>query len=164
MKHRCIVAALAAALILSASVDLSAQQEPPVTQGIREAKPNLVGGEIGGRAVLYSLTYERFVTPRVGLGVGLMGFGTSEGAIGLFPVHVSFVPVGDVHSLYLSGGATFAVGTDNWDEVESAWYGTVTIGYLYHSIGGFFVRPSINLLFGSGDFLFLPGIQIGGSF
>lgn len=137
---------------------------------VRKEHPNLVGGEIGGRAILYSLTFERFIIPQVGVGVGFTGFAASEAGVFLVPLHVSLVPVGSVHSLYLSGGATWvAAGVDNWKETESLWIGTATFGYLYQSRSGFFVRPSFNLLYhddeGEGlSWVIWPGIQLGGSF
>ena len=29
-------------------------------EGIREERPNLIGGEIGGKAVFYNVSYERY--------------------------------------------------------------------------------------------------------
>jgi hypothetical protein len=131
---------------------------------IREVHPNLVSGELGGKGIIYSINYERFFAQQFGLGVGIMGFGTSDGAVALIPLYVSLCPVGNVHSLYLSGGITLAVGSDNWDELEQTTLGNASIGYLYQSEGGVFVRPTINLIFKGEDFLILPGIAIGGSF
>ena len=132
---------------------------------MRAVRPNLVGGELGGRAILYSLNYERFVTPKVGIGAGLMGIGVSEGGVFLIPLYVSFTPIGNVHSLYLSGGYTIAgAAADEWGTVESTGFGTAAIGYLYHSEGGFYVKPTITLLFIEDNFLALPGIALGGSF
>lgn len=131
---------------------------------IRVQRPNLVGGELGGRALLYSLNYERFLGPKVALGAGFMGFGVEEGGVFLIPMYVTFVPVGNVHALYLSGGYTWAA-VSNWDEVESSGYGTAAIGYLYQSETGFFVRPAITMNFRpDAGFLMLPGIALGGSF
>jgi len=137
---------------------------PAQTAHVRTDNPNLVGGELGGRGILYSINYERFFAPQFGLGAGIMGFGTSDGAVALVPLYLSLCPVGNVHSLYLSGGITLALGSDNWDELETTTLGTGAIGYLYQSPGGFYVRPTINIIFKGEDFLILPGVALGGSF
>ena len=137
----------------------------PVTAfgGIRDEKPNLFGGELGGRAILYSLNYERYFLNWVGIGVGAMGFANDKGGIGLFPLYVSFIPVGDKHGLYLSAGADYA-SASNWDEVSGTWLGTYAIGYQYQSYSGFFVRPTINMIYKGDGYIVLPGVAIGGSF
>ena len=59
---------------------------------VREERPNLMGAELGGRSLL-GVGYERYLTNRIGVGA----------AVGLLvALSVSVVPVGDVHSLYLS--------------------------------------------------------------
>ena len=131
--------------------------------GIRETRPNLVYGELGGRAVLFSAGYERYLNSRVGIGAGGFGFGNNEGGVGLFPVYLSFIPVGDIHSLYLSAGATYLTG-GSWDESWGTWFGTFSAGYQYQSEGGFFVRPIMTMVYKSEGFLVLPGVTIGGSF
>jgi hypothetical protein len=131
---------------------------------VRERKPNLIGGEIGGRAILYSVNFERYLTNRVGIGAGLMGFGTSDGAVGLVPFYLSFIPVGDMHSMYCSFGATAAAGSANWETLDAAWLGTFSLGYQYQSETGFFARPTLNMIYNDGGWLILPGVAIGGSF
>lgn len=83
--------------------------------GIRESHPNPIGGELGGRAVLMSGGYERYITNRVGIGVRAFGLGTSSGGVGVFPVYVSVIPAGDVHGLYLSLGVTLIASASNWE-------------------------------------------------
>ena len=133
-------------------------------QFIRDTRPNLLGGELGGKAILYNIAYERYFSHRVGLGVGFMGVGTSDGAVGLIPVYLAVTPVGNQHSLYLSAGGDIVLGSENWDEVDSEWITVFSAGYLYHSASGFFVRPTMNLFIEGSDFLFLPGVALGGSF
>jgi hypothetical protein len=129
---------------------------------IRVERPNLVGGELGGRGIIYSMGFERYFSNNFGLGAGLMGIAVSEGGVGLFPLYAS-IPLGNIHNFYLGGGITLASGT-NWDEVNTSIFGTASIGYMYHSTGGFWVRPTINALFIEDNFLALPGIAMGGSF
>ena len=144
-------------LVIFLAAPLAAQEE-----GIRVQRPTLVGGELGGKAFIYSLNVERYFTNNVGIGAGLMGFGFSEGFIGLFPLY-GVLALGNIHSFYLAGGGDLAAGTANWDELEATWIGVASIGYMYHSESGFFVRPTFNMLFRD-SFLILPGIAFGGSF
>ena len=142
-------------------VHSSASGQEPL---VRDERPNLMGGELGGKAVIYNFTYERYFSHRVGVGAGFMGIGTSEGAIGLIPVYLTVTPVGNQHSLYLSVGGDIVVGSEDWDEVDSEWLTVFSVGYLYHSLNGFFVRPTMNVIFDADDFLVLPGVALGGSF
>ena len=144
-------------LVIFLAAPLAAQED-----GVRVKRPTLIGGEIGGKAVIYSFNVERYFTNNVGIGAGLMGFGTSDGFIGLFPLY-GVLALGNIHSFYLAGGVDLAAGSANWDELEADWIGVGSIGYMYHSESGFFVRPTINLLFKE-SFLVLPGIAFGGSF
>lgn len=132
---------------------------------VREQSPNLVGGELMGRGLIVTVNYERFFTNAFGVGGGLMAIGTSEGAGALIPLYLS-IATGDVHSLYLSGGTTY-VGSGDTNDYEDTWLMTASLGYQYHSYGGFFVRPLFTLFVpteDSDEFLVWPGITVGGSF
>ena len=138
------------------------------TPGVRDERPNLVGGELGGRGLLFTLNYERFLSNEIGLGVGLMAVKASGGGITMVPLYASFLP-GDTHSPYLSVGATLLSGGGDFQDWESTWLVHLTFGYQYQSAGGFFVRPFFTYLRpteqGSGDeYLVWPGLTIGGSF
>ena len=132
--------------------------------GIREERPTLVFGEIGGKAVLFSAGYERYFTNRFGLGAGGVAWGGSGGAVGLFPVYVAMHPFGDIHSMYLSTGVTYIAGVGNWSDEWVEWVGTVSVGYQYQSTGGFFVRPTMNMFYRENGFILIPGVALGGSF
>lgn len=139
-----------------------------VEAGVRDDRPNLVGGEVLGRGVVLTLNYERFLTNSVGLGFGFMGIGSSDGSAILAPIYASLVP-GDVHSIYLSTGLTFLAGGGSVNDWERTMLFTLSAGYQFHSTNGFFVRPLFTLLLptesGAGeDFLIWPGLTIGGSF
>ena len=135
--------------------------------GVREEHPNLVGGELLGRGFVLTLNYERYLSNNFGLGGGVMGFGTSEGAVGIMPLYASFVP-GDVHSLYLSAGGALLGGGGAVHDYESTWIMQGSIGYQFQSRNGFVIRPLFTFnqaTQGSGGgFLVWPGLTIGGSF
>jgi len=138
------------------------------TAGVRDERPNLIGGELGGRGLLFTLNYERYISNEVGLGAGLMAIRTSGEGITIIPLYASFTP-GNTHSPYLSLGATLLAGGGDLEDWESTWVMSFSVGYQYHSAGGFFVRPFFTYLSpteaGAGDeFLIWPGLTIGGSF
>lgn len=136
---------------------------------VRDERPNLIGGELGGRGVLFTLNYERFFSNDFGLGAGLMAIKTSGGGATIVPLYASLVP-GNTHSPYLSAGATLISGGGDVNDWESTWLFTVSAGYQYQSPGGFFVRPFFTYLRpienspGSDQYIVWPGLTIGGSF
>jgi hypothetical protein len=142
---------------------------PSVTSaGVRDDRPNLIGGELGGRGLLFTLNYERFLSNKFGIGAGIMAITTEGEGITIFPLYASFVP-GDTHSPYFSAGATLLSGGGDFEDWESTWIVNVSVGYQYQSASGFFVRPFFTYLSptegGSGDeYLIWPGLTIGGSF
>jgi hypothetical protein len=154
-------------ILLAAALTLFALPST-ANSSVRDERPNLIGGEIAGRGLLFTLNYERFLSNQVGLGVGLMAIKTSGGGITMAPLYLSFVP-GNTHSPYFSIGATLLAGGGDFQDWESTWVAHVTFGYQYQSSSGFFVRPFFTYLrpteSGAGDeYLIWPGLTIGGSF
>src|SRR5262249_15364193 len=98
----------AAALPLALALALAAA---PIAgaAGVRGDHPNLVGGELLGRGFVLTVNYERYLNNNFGLGGGLMGFGTSDGTVGIMPLYASFLS-GDAHSLYLAAGGALLGG------------------------------------------------------
>ncbi len=154
-------------ILVAAAVSLFALPSVAAS-GVRDERPNLIGGELGGRGLLFTLNYERFITNHFGLGVGVMAIKVSDGGVTIIPVYASFVS-GNTHSPYLSVGTTMLSGGGDIQDWESTWLIHVSAGYQYQSSGGFFVRPFFTYMRpteqGSGDgFLVWPGLTIGGSF
>ena len=133
-------------------------------QGIREERPNLIGGELGGKAIFYNISYERYLFNNFGIGVGAMGLGAEDFAGGLFPVYVAIIPFGNNHAPYIAGGVTIATTTIDWKDANSTSLGVVAVGYQYQSNTGLFIRATINYMFKDEFKMILPGIAIGGSF
>jgi len=160
LLHACGIAGLASIAVLAA-VPRVARAE-----GASENHRNFVGGEILGRGLVATFTYERFVTDHFGLGGGFMAVGSSGGVASILPLYVSYVP-GDIHSLYLGAGVAFVGGGDVQD-FESTWVMQYTAGYQFHSTNGFWVRPTFTLnietMNTGGRTLLWPGIAMGGSF
>src|SRR5512147_2883770 len=80
-----------------------------VHAGVREDHPNLVGGELAGRGVAFTINYERYLSNEFGLGAGLRAIKVSGGGVTVVPLYASFVP-GNVHSPYFSVGGTLLAG------------------------------------------------------
>jgi hypothetical protein len=150
-----------------AAFALAMSMVSPAVAGVRDERPNLVGGELGGRGIALTLNYERFFSNAFGAGFGFMAIGTDDGMATIAPVYLSFVP-GDTHSLYLAGGLAFIGGGGSVEDYESDLLFQAAIGYHYHSTSGFFVRPLFTYMVpttdSDGEFLIWPGITIGGSF
>jgi hypothetical protein len=136
-------------------------------EGVREQRPNIVGGELVGRAPILTVNYERYFNNKFGIGVGVLGAANDNGFFGFLPLYVSINPVGDTKSLYLSLGVNIIGGGENLEDTESTSLIIFGAGFQYQSPGGFMVRPGLYGLVPSSesdDFLVLPGVSLGGSF
>jgi hypothetical protein len=131
-----------------------------------EPRLNRVGGELLGRGLALTLNYERFFTPHLGVGAGIMHISVDDGSITIFPVYGSYLS-GGTHNLYAGAGATFLGGGGSIQDYEGTTLLTAALGYEYQSAGGFFIRPLFTALIpteGDAGALVWPGIVIGGSF
>jgi hypothetical protein len=102
---------------------------------VRVAKPNLIGGELGGRGVFCTGNYERYFAGHLGAGVGIV-----PGSPVWWTVYLSYLP-GDVRSLYLSAGVTVVTLNVFGEEIGGPTPFHVAVGYQYQSPGGFVIRP-----------------------
>ena len=102
---------------------------------VRVAKPNLIGGELGGRGLIVTANYERYFNDHIGIGLGIV-----PGSPLIWTMYVSCLP-GDVHSLYLSAGATSFDRHFLGEDLGSSASFDVAVGYQYQSPGGVVIRP-----------------------
>ena len=163
-------AALAFVLALGAAGSAAAQD----AAGPRRAS-NTFFVELGGNAVVYSLNYERFFTPKLGVRVGgmyLMGdddAGTEVG-IGLFPVMATYLlGAGNSHFETGAGIGIATAGVDETDVGEdwgdSAVYATATLGYRYQKPeGGVIFRAGFTPIIASGTIVPWAGVSVGYAF
>lgn len=164
-------AALALALGLIAAGPAAAQD---TAAGPRVAS-NTFFVELGGNAVVYSLNYERFFTPKVAIRVGGMYLqadddnGTQVG-VGLFPVMATYL-LGQGNSHFETGAgigiATAGVSDtdigEDWG--DSAVYGTATLGYRYQKPeGGVIFRAGFTPLYADGNLIPWVGLSVGYAF
>jgi len=139
---------------------------------IRKKDPNSLYVEFGGRALLYSINYERFITPKIGVGVGAGAFGVGWA----FPAYVSFVPVGNIHSLYLSAGVTPALDLDVEQSASGGFFdrdvdasgtdiaGTLQVAYQLQSWEGLLIRLGMTTFISESGVLPWPTATLGLSF
>src|SRR6478672_4364313 len=80
---------VSAGLMLLLSLGSSAQG-----QTVSQGGPNFIGVELLGRAFLYSINYERYITQRFGIGVGIATWEIDNRVIGIFPLYMSVTPIG----------------------------------------------------------------------
>ena len=161
MNRATRIATLATLLLLALA--------PPASSGVRDDRPNVVGAELGGRGLVLTANYERYITNQFGIGGGFMAIGGSDGLLTITPVYVSIL-TGNINSLYLGAGGTHVTGTGM--SFNSSWLIHGEIGYQHQSPGGLFVRPFFTIISSTGkntadipSFLIaLPGLTIGGSF
>jgi len=133
---------------------------------VRDQRRTLIGSEILGRGGLVTFNVEHFLTPKFGLGAGILAAGNSDGGVFILPLYISFVP-GDVHSVYTGAGLSIFNGTAFGSDSETFRTFTLSVGYQFHSSDGLFVRPLFTLMSApdEGDSAFIwPGMTIGGSF
>lgn len=165
-------AALALALGLAA-VPAAAQE---ATTAAPHVASNTFFVELGGNAVAYSLNYERFFTPRLGVRVGGMFLraadeeGPGNINVGLFPVMATYL-LGNGNG-HFETGAGVGFGTagvsdtdlaDDWN--GSAVYGTATFGYRYQKPeGGVMFRAGFTPIYAGGTLLPWAGVSVGYAF
>jgi hypothetical protein len=161
--------ALALVLGLSAAGSAAAQDAGP------RVASNTFFVELGGNAVAYSLNYERFFTPRLGVRVGGMYLqadddGGNRVGVGLFPVMATYL-LGQGNSHFETGAGiglatAGASSTDIGDDWEgSTVYGTATFGYRYQKPeGGVIFRAGFTPIIASGNIIPWAGVSVGYAF
>ena len=165
-------AALALAFALSAAGSAAA---PDTAAGPRVAS-NTFFVELGGNAVAYSLNYERFFTPKIGIRVGGMYLQADDDAgtrvgVGLFPIMATYLlGSGNSHFETGAGIGIATAGVSDSDFGEGDWngstvYGTATFGYRYQKPeGGVIFRAGFTPILVSGNLIPMAGVSVGYAF
>jgi hypothetical protein len=147
--------------VLLSSVALTAQ--------IRTEKPNDFSFELGGKCILYSLSYQRMLAPAFGLEVGAsyIGGGAEGETAGILFLSGGgrFYLINKNASPYLSGGIVWVSGLTSAGpfEGDSGVYFYISPGFELRMTGGFVFRAGVNFLVKSGFFVW-PGISLGVAF
>lgn len=137
----------------------------------RVEKPNDLTLELGGKCLIYSLSYQRMIGRSAGLEVGLsyIGGGDEEGISGVFFANggVRLYLTRNNAAPCLSAGAVFvsaATDAGPFDrKTGSMVYFYAGPGFEYRASGGFLLRGSVNFLF-KNYFYVWPGLTLGIAF
>jgi hypothetical protein len=162
-----------AALTVLATGTAAAQDTTPAAAG--PVAKNTFYVELLGNAAVYSLNYERFFTPKLGVRVGGMFLRgeTDEGdeaTVGLFPVMATYL-LGEGNSHFETGlGIGIVTASADIEEVDeefsgSAVYGTATLGYRYQKpTGGVIFRVGFTPAYADGNLIPWVGASVGYAF
>jgi hypothetical protein len=153
----------------------AAQDTAPATPAAGPVAQNTFFVELLGNAAVYSLNYERFFTPQLGIRVGgmfLRGEDDTgdEASIGLFPIMATYL-LGQGNSHFETGlGIGIVTASASIDEVDddfsgSTVYGTATLGYRYQKPqGGVIFRAGFTPAYASGNLIPWVGASVGYAF
>ncbi|HEX8244785.1 MAG TPA: hypothetical protein VF541_14860 [Longimicrobium sp.] len=166
-------ATLALAFTLGTAATAAAQDTAPAADAPNVAQ-NTFFVELLGNAALYSLNYERFFTPQLGVRIGAMYIQADDDAgdqvsVGLFPVMATYL-LGQGNSHFEVGaglgfGTAGIESTDIGDDWDSAVYGTATFGYRYQKpAGGVIFRAGFTPIIASGTVVPWVGASVGYAF
>ena len=136
--------------------------------------PNAVYFELFGNGLLYSLNYDRLLTPKIAARVGFMGLAaaddSSSAGVIATPLMVSYL-FGEGNSHFETGiGVMLAAGgvesVEGFeDESFCGAVGTATLGYRYQRPGGGFVfRAGVTPMFNTSNVAPWFGISLGYGF
>lgn len=166
--------ALAIALSLFAAGTVSAQEAAPAAETVSQTR-NTFYVELLGNAAIYSLNYERFFTPKLGIRVGGMFLRgeTSEGdeaSVGFFPIMATYL-LGEGNSHFETGlGIGIVTASADIEEVDEEFsgsdaYATATLGYRYQKpTGGVIFRAGFTPVYAGGNLLPWAGVSVGYAF
>jgi len=138
-----------------------------------QSAKNITYVELAGNSLLYSLNYERVITPKITGRVGLMQAGVGGVSFMIAPIMGNYLVGSGNHRLELGvGPQIFNVSIDTkgedfggFDESGTVVGGTATIGYRYQPTdGGFLFRIGVSPTFSSAGFLPWAGLSFGYAF
>ncbi len=129
----------------------------------RAERRNDVGLELAGKGALYSFSYQRMVTPSVGLQAGLAAW--NNPAVVFIPLGGKFYFVPKNASPFLTGGVVVVTGQFDSGPIDTdIAFGYAGFGFEYRSTAGFLFRGTAYGLFFDGEFVIWPGLHIGYAF
>jgi hypothetical protein len=133
----------------------------------RAEKPNDFTLELGGRCIVYSLSYQRFISEQVGLEIGASMLGGTDVSVIFLSGGARFYLTKKNATPCLAGGIVFVTaGTSAGpfgEDSASGVYFYASPGFEYRTSGGFVFRASVNILIKEGFFVW-PGLTLGIAF
>jgi hypothetical protein len=141
---------------------------------VRTALPNDFGIELLGRSIIYNFSYQRLVTPALGLEATIAGLGSGsttddEGGSLLFgSLGGRFYFVDKNASPFVTGGVVLlSASTDAGpfgSDQATATYGYSGLGFEFRSLSGFLFRGTAYGLVADGGYFIWPGLTLGYAF
>ncbi len=142
-----------------------------LTAQVRSTKPNDFTIELGGKCFVYSMGYQRNISPNFALdaAISYIGGGTSYDSVGVFFLTggARLYMLKKDSSPYLSGGVAWVSAGANagpFSDAASAVYFYISPGFEYRASGGFVFRGGVYLLFVEDSFFVWPGLSLGIAF
>jgi hypothetical protein len=132
----------------------------------RAEKPNDFTIELGGRCILYSLSYQRMIGENAGLEFGASMIGGSEAGVLFLSGGGRFYLTRKSSAPCIAGGIVYVTaGTDAgpFSGETSGVYFYVAPGFEFRSSAGFVFRGAVNFLIHDGFFIW-PGLTLGIAF
>jgi hypothetical protein len=168
-----VAVALAAVWAPSAFAQAGAGENKEATLA-RTALPNDLGIELLGRSLIYSFSYQRMVTPLIGLEVAVSGLGSGAtsgeasetllfgGAGGrLYFMHKDASPFATAGVMLISASTDAGpFGSDH----STANYGYTGLGFEFRSRAGLLFRGTAYGLMANGGYFIWPGLTVGYAF
>ena len=133
----------------------------------RAEKPNDFTLELGGRCIIYALSYQRIMSEQIGLEIGASMIGGTGGSVIFLSGGARFYLMKKNATPCLAGGIVFITAATSAgpfsDDSESGVYFYASPGFEYRTSGGFLLRASVNFLIEEGFFVW-PGLTLGIAF
>jgi hypothetical protein len=133
----------------------------------RDENPNDFTFELGGRCIIYSLSYQHCISDQMGLEIGTSIIGGTDVSVVFLSGGARIYLAKKNTAPFLAGGIVYVTaGTSAGpfgEDSESGVYFYASPGFEYRTSGGFLFRASVNFLIEEGFFVW-PGLALGITF
>lgn len=132
----------------------------------RGENPNDFTLELGGRCIIYSLSYQRTFNEQVGLEIGASILGGTDASVIFLSGGARLYLTKKDAAPCLAGGIVFITASTSagpFEDSASGVYFYASPGFEYRMSGGFLFRGSVNFLIKDGFFVW-PGLTLGIAF
>lgn len=169
MKAPCVLTVLVAVtLSIGAAGPVAGQAAVGGLDSVRTMLPSDVSLELLGRAFVYAFSYQRMLTPMVGLEGSFAGLGSGSGALVLGGVGARYYFVKRNASPFVTAGAMLAstaTSGSSGSRNASKSYVYTGLGVEFRAPDGLVFRGTVyGMVLGGGHFWVWPGLSMGFAF